>query len=84
LKLKGGRRKDWEDKAQISYFTGYETSDTTGWEIYLPASDTFVSTVHLLFDDRPLKRSDDYFHELDKAAIVFTGVEASRYQNIDI
>jgi hypothetical protein len=53
LKPKADRRKDWEDNAQIGHFTGYDTSDTIGWEIYLPASDTFVTTVHMLFDERP-------------------------------
>jgi hypothetical protein len=67
LKPKADRRKDWEDKAQIGYFTGYDTSKTIGWEIYLPASDTF---------ERLPKRSDDYFRELDEVASVCTGIEA--------
>jgi hypothetical protein len=33
LKPKADRRKDWEDKAKIGNFTGYDTSDTIGWEI---------------------------------------------------
>jgi hypothetical protein len=70
LKPKADRRKDWEDKAQIGYFTGYDTSNTIGWEVYLPASDTFVTTVHVIFDER----SDDYLRELDEAASVVTGV----------
>jgi hypothetical protein len=71
LKPKADRRKDWDDKAQIGYFVGYST-DTVGWEIYLPDSDTFVTTVHVLFDERVPERSEDYFKELDEAAAVFT------------
>jgi hypothetical protein len=31
--------------------------------------------VHVLFDEKPQERSDDYFRELDEAASVFTEVE---------
>jgi hypothetical protein len=37
LEPRAAIRKDWEDKAQISYFNGYDTSDTIGGKIYLPA-----------------------------------------------
>jgi hypothetical protein len=30
LKPKADRRKDWEEKANIGYFTVYDTSDTIG------------------------------------------------------
>jgi hypothetical protein len=83
LKPKADRRKGWEDKAQIGYFTGYDTSDTIGWEIYLPVSDTFETTVHVLFDERPPQRSHDYFRELDEAASVFTGVEAKSVSDFE-
>jgi hypothetical protein len=76
LKPKADRRKDYEDKAQIGYFSEYDTSDTIGWDIYLPAPDTFVTTVHVLFDDKPSKRSDDYCCELFEAANVLTGINA--------
>jgi hypothetical protein len=32
-----------------------------------------VTTVHVLFDEIPPERSDDYFCDLDEAASVFTG-----------
>ena len=72
LKPKAERRKDWEDKAQVGYFVGY-SENQQGWEIFLPASDKFVTTVHVLFDEKPPARSDDYFRELDEAALVFKG-----------
>jgi len=75
LKPKADRRKDWDDKAQIGYFTGYSET-TVGWEVYLPASNTFVTSVHVLFDESPPERSDEYFRELDEAAAVFTGPES--------
>jgi hypothetical protein len=75
LSPKADRRKDWQDKAQVGYFVGY--SDTTvGWEIYLPASDTFVTTVHVLFDEEVPDRAEEYYKELDEAAAVFTGPES--------
>jgi hypothetical protein len=42
----------------------------------LPSSDTFFTTVDVLFDERPPERSDDYLRELDEAMSVFTRVEA--------
>jgi hypothetical protein len=75
LTPKADRRKDWEDKAQVGYFVGYSET-TVGWEIYLPASDTFVTTVHALFDESPPDRGEDYFKDLDEASAVFTGPES--------
>ena len=75
LKPKADRRKDWDDKAQVGYFVGY-SEDTVGWQVYLPDSDTFVTSVHVLFDENIPERSDDYFKELDDAAKVFVGTEA--------
>jgi hypothetical protein len=68
-------RKDWDDKAQVGYFVGY-SEDTLGWEIYLPDSDSFVTTVHVLFDEKIPARSEDYFKELDEAASVFIGADS--------
>jgi hypothetical protein len=76
VKPKADRITDWKNKAQIGYFTGYDTSDRIGWEIYLPVSDTFVKTLHVLFDEKSFERSVDYCRELDDAASVFTKVEA--------
>ena len=56
----------------MGYFVGYD-EDTVGWEIYLPASDSYVTTVHVLFDEEPPDRADEYYKELDEAAAVFTG-----------
>jgi hypothetical protein len=50
-----------EGKEQISYFTGYDTNDTIDWEIDLPVSDIFVTTVHVLFDKRSSQNRYDYF-----------------------
>ena len=75
LKPKADRRKDWDDKAQIGYFVGYG-QEQVGWEIYLPASDTFVTAVNVLFDERIPERAEDYFRELDEAASLFTLPEA--------
>jgi hypothetical protein len=72
-KEKTGRTK----QRSATSLAAYDTSDTIGWEIYFSAPDTFVATVHyVLFDEKPHKRSDDYFCELDEAASVFTGIEA--------
>jgi hypothetical protein len=49
----------------------------------LPASDTFMTTAHLLFDGKPLKRSDDYFRKLDEAVSVCTGVEATSVSDFE-
>jgi hypothetical protein len=73
LKPNADRRKDWEDKVQIGYFTGYDTSDTIGWEIYLPVSDTFVMTVHVLLDERPPERSDDNFESWTRLRVSSRG-----------
>jgi hypothetical protein len=71
LRNKADRRKDWKDKSQVGYFVGYG-EETIGWEIYLPASDTFVTTVHVLFDEKIPERAEEYFRELDEAAALFT------------
>jgi hypothetical protein len=43
----------------------------------LPASDTFVTTVHVIFDERPPpETTDNYFCELDEAVSIFTKMEA--------
>jgi len=75
LTPKADRRKDWEDKAQVGYFVGYDET-TVGWQIYLPSSDMFVTTVHALFDEEPPERPEDYYKDLDAAAAVFTGPES--------
>ena len=59
VRPKANRRKDWEDKAQVGYFTGVSEEGTVGWEIYLPASDTFETTVHVLFDENAPLRSNE-------------------------
>jgi len=71
LKPKADRRKDWDDKAQVGYFVGY-SEDTMGWQVWLPESDTYVTSVHVLFDESPPDRGEEYFKELDEAAAVFT------------
>jgi hypothetical protein len=49
----------------------------------LLASDTFLTIVYLLFDERSPKKSDDYWRGLTKAASVFTGVEAKSVFNYE-
>jgi len=75
LKPKAARNKDWDDKALTGYFVGYSES-TVGWQIFLPATNEIVTTVHVLFDERAPERGADYFAELDEAAAVFTAPES--------
>ena len=75
LKPGADRRKDWDDKAQVGYFMGY-SQDTVGWEIYLPASNTMITSVNVLFDEKPPDRTEEYYKELELAAKVFVDPES--------
>jgi hypothetical protein len=60
LKPKADRRKDWEEKAQTGHFIGY-SPDKAGWIIWLPEYQKTVTSVHVLFDEQPPSRPDDYY-----------------------
>ena len=82
FKPKADRCKDWDDKANEGFFVGYSNDiGTVGWEIYLPRSDTFVTSVNVLFDERAPDRSIEYYKELDEAAAVFTGPDAESVED---
>jgi hypothetical protein len=72
-----------EEKGQIGYFIDYDSNDAVLWEVYLPTSNSFLTTVRLLFDERIHDGSDDYFCKLDKAASVFTGPEANKLSDLE-
>eukprot|EP00602_Paraphysomonas_sp_CaronLab_P004809 CAMPEP_0185023452 /NCGR_PEP_ID=MMETSP1103-20130426/6129_1 /TAXON_ID=36769 /ORGANISM="Paraphysomonas bandaiensis, Strain Caron Lab Isolate" /LENGTH=1343 /DNA_ID=CAMNT_0027556055 /DNA_START=49 /DNA_END=4080 /DNA_ORIENTATION=+ len=64
LTTKADRRKDWDDKALIGYLIGY-SDEKVGYDVYLPATDRVVTSVHVLTDESIPSRSESYFAEID-------------------
>jgi hypothetical protein len=62
------RRKDWEEKAKTGHFVRY--SDTKqGWTVWLPEYQKHETSVHVLFDEQPPLREDEYFKELKASTV---------------
>jgi hypothetical protein len=71
LTNKSDRRKDWEEKAKTGYFVRY--SDTKmGWTVWLPEYQKHETSVHVLFDEQPPLREEEYFKELKASTVTQT------------
>ena len=76
LTPKADRRKDWEEKAQTGVFIAYSDSKQ-GWTVWLPEYDKSVTSVHVLFDEQPPSRPEEYYKEIDSAKVIVDPEEKS-------
>jgi hypothetical protein len=68
LKPKADRRKDWEEKAQTGHFMEY-SADKQGWTVWLPEYEKTVTSVHVLLDEQPPARPQEYYEEIDNPIV---------------
>jgi hypothetical protein len=68
LKPKADRRKDWEEKSQTGHFIAY-SAEKQSWTIWLPEDEKTVTSVHVLFDEQPPARPQEYYEEIDNSIV---------------